>query len=301
MPNGQPLPFLCPRYTGASGTPSCQFQYDHAMYLSQHNATLPLMLGRDATSYEARHTLPTVVGRARGDVITAHAVGDWRTPPGAGGAPSFAGCMPFRYNGLRSETSAEVKGEVLAAMRFAYKAAVRDHAPPTRYWDYLPKNLAVWATCRAKDGETDAEEEMQLDVAGSDASEVDESLLDSAQILKPTCRRTAHGISRREPPKMPDSEPPAQYWWAAARRGGVASRHFARSWSLLSPEVAARASLFAVPTRHKMIAVCTKQFMNCVNGVQDPAILQLPPCPRCLSTGLPQPAAVRPVDDVAVP
>ena len=36
LPNGKPLPYLCPRYTGAFGTPSCHFHYDHAMYLAQH-------------------------------------------------------------------------------------------------------------------------------------------------------------------------------------------------------------------------------------------------------------------------
>ena len=90
LPSGEPLPFLCPRYEGAFGTPTCRFVFDHAMYLHQHNATLTLMLGRSATSYEARHTLPTVVGYARGDLVTAHAVGDWRSPPGGGGRQSFA-------------------------------------------------------------------------------------------------------------------------------------------------------------------------------------------------------------------
>merc|ERR1711969_436010 len=109
------------------------------MDLAQHNASLCLILGEQSSSYALRRCLPTGVGYGRGDIAMAHAVGDWRPVPGAAAGANYARCMPFRYNGLRSETSAEVKQEVLAAMRHAYRAAKAANAPADAHWSYMPK------------------------------------------------------------------------------------------------------------------------------------------------------------------
>ena len=203
----------------------------------------------------------------------AHAVGNWRPVPGAAPDANYARCMPFRYNGLRSDTSAEVKQEVLLAMRHAYRAAKEANAPEDAYWSYMPKNLAVWAQCRAAEGGTDAEEEAQLDVAGSDASDVAGSDDEEEPIAQPS------------PSPAPVPRPHA--WWASKRRGPTTRRHYAAAFQVLDarqPNAMSRAD-FVLQT------VCKKKMPRSVQGQEDATVLDLQPCPRCQSTGptLPEP------------
>jgi hypothetical protein len=282
-PDGKPLPYLCPSYQGAFGTADCRFNYTSAMSLQQHNATLSLMVGDDRTSYCLRHTMPTIVGKAKGDLIVAHAVGDWRAPPGAGGRGMNAtGCMPFRYNGLRSETSAEVKGDVLRAARHAYTTAQAAGARPDQYWDYLPRDLAVWAQCNQ--GATDVEEEAFLDVAGSDASdwEASEVLPRRRQVR---CGSKVAMVPIVSPPLAAAELPPC-HWYATKRRGPNTKRHYAERWEPTDTALDCNS--------YTLVTVCQKNLARFVNAAQDDSVLQLDPCRRCRSSGPSQPLPVPP-------
>ena len=68
--DGAPLRFLCPAHIGVLGTPECRFDFTRPMDLAQHNASMTLMMGarglqKRGTSYRARRTLSTAVGKGR--------------------------------------------------------------------------------------------------------------------------------------------------------------------------------------------------------------------------------------------
>ena len=216
----------------------------------------------------------------------AHAVGNWKAPPGGHGGQSFAGCMPFRHNGLRSETAASVKGEVLAAMRDAHKRATAASAPDEKYWQYMPKNLQIWAACRQEDGDTDAEEEMQMDVEGSDASE-DADAPSPASPQEPKSFLTGNPlphVAKKQrvdalvPPEQPAVVPPC-HAWATTRRGPNTRYHYAAGFEAL------RSATGDTPEHFGVRTVCRKFLARAVNAAEDPSVLYLPICERCQSTG----------------
>jgi len=204
--------------------------------------------------------------------------------------------MPFRYNGLRSETAAEIKGDVIAAMRFAYRSAKTAAAPHDQHWNYMPKNSQVWAACREAEGDTDAEEEMQMDVEGSDASgdeEVDlpEGALPVMAPPRPM-RVTSGGLVRadrkgpsptkrvRRPSLPPSPVVPAAHFWTSRRRGPNTRKHYAAEWEL-QPDATSDQGEEA----YAMKLVCRKALTRFVNGAFDNQVLNLPTCDRCLSHG----------------
>ena len=203
----------------------------------------------------------------------AHAVGNWRSVPGAAAGADYARCMPFRYNGLRSETSAEVKQDVLTAMRHAYRTAKAANAPEEAYWSYMPKNLTVWNQCRTSEGATDAEEEALLDVAGSDATDEEE-----------------HPVEEQAPPPGVPAEAVQPVWWASKRRGATTKRHYAAAFQPLDGRLPTATSR----TAFVLQTVCKKKMPRSVNGQEDATVLALQPCPRCQSTGWRGPEPVPP-------
>ena len=272
-------PYLWPRYGGRLGTAECRFG-EGATRLQQHNASLRLILQKEHTSsYAQRRLMSTAVGRARGDIITAHAIGDWRAPPGAAGQ-SFAGCMPCRYSGLRSETSAEVKEEVIAAMRTAFSKAKAANAGEDKYWNYTPKHLAVLTKLPVD--LTDEEEVMQLEVAGSDASESEYEGAD----LTPVQRVPMPPLTKHKVPS------PDWLWWASVRRGPHTRRQYADTWCMPSGEDVPPGE--TLPPSAILKTVCRKVILRPQRAAEHDAVLSLQECTRCFSSGPVLPLPERP-------
>ena len=261
------------------------------MELPQHNASMSLMAGARLTSYAGRRCLPTAVGFGRGDLVTAHAIGDWKAPPGAMGAQNFAGCMPFRYNGLRSETAADIKKNVISAMSYAYKSAKALAEPTARYWYHMPKDLAVWSTCKDADGDTDAEEEQHLDIEGSDAEQdapaIADPVADRQDLYAPVFQ---HPLPKRPRLELPPDASGSQLlprlnevlphdFWAPKRRGPNSRKHYALRWESCAN--------LSGPTEYAwaLRCVCQKLLPRTRRGNIDATVIDLDTCDRCLSTG----------------
>ena len=123
-----------------------------------------------------------------------------------------------------------------------------------------------------------------MDVAGSDASQGDDPVPEPELKMVHKVRKSGGSsiaasrvirmVPTRVPPapsSVPDSAREAQprFWWAAARRGAYNQRHFAKEWQELSPAEIASGSMPQQPVRHRMISICYKKFMRCVNGKED--------------------------------